>query len=408
MSDANIYLCQGIHHAIAKGRAAGEVHIYASRLICVVQSHKIDLPCAGLVIYRGGANNRLIFFAHPSAPDWQFYTTDPAVLKDSFLQQHDELLPALKYARTTHTWRWLAFAASVVLILAIPLIVLSNAGILINLVANQVPRTWEVELGQIGFSQISTQQPLMDLKVSDPLLLPLVTPLLGGLPAQNYEYHFYISSSTDVNAFALPGGIIVINAGLIKLAASPEEMLGVVGHEIAHVRERHSLKSMISAAGTYTILAALFGDATGVLAIITDLAPLLVTQGYSRQYEEDADEQAIGYLQHAGIDPIGLPNFFERLLRHEKGKAALETALETGSETDSDAAATSSEWLEMGGRFLSSHPATEARIESLRLGIHREFEHYQNLDQAFDILKTRVENHTANQDQWLEHGSNTR
>lgn len=140
-----------------------------------------------------------------------------------------------------------------------------------------------------------------------------------------------------VNAAALPGGNIVIFRNLLTEAESPDEVAGVLAHEIAHVEERHTTESMIRAFGLGLIVSAL-GGSTGANV------ESLVAAGHSRSAEREADAKAMASLQRANISPIATARFFERLGRAEKafGRVAV------------------------GLSYLSTHPLSEERQRAFR------------------------------------------
>ena len=233
------------------------------------------------------------------------------------------------------------------------LVVLALAGLvllkdpLVGLVADQVPASVEVELGKVFFGQISTQLQLVDDDGIDATLDQLVAPLLAGVPDAGYPFDFHLAADPTLNAFAIPGGHVVLHSGLVLEAETPEEVLGVLAHEIAHVTERHSLRQLVSAAGVYVLVQTLFGDLTGLAAVLADGGLQLLTLEFSRDHERDADEVGFRYLTDAGIDPRGMISFFEKLQAEQERLAG-------------DAAA-----LERHLGFLSTHPSSAERIERL-------------------------------------------
>ena len=148
--------------------------------------------------------------------------------------------------------------------------------------------------------------------------------------------------NTDVvNAFALPGNIVVLTEGFIENASSAEEVAGVVAHEMGHVAHDHPIESMYRTATVSVLVSLVTGDAAGGF-LITGLGQWVLNTGYSRAAEREADRYALERLYAAGIDSGGLERFFARLLE-ERGKD--------------------------GGRFsriLSTHPPTRERVEAVR------------------------------------------
>lgn len=139
----------------------------------------------------------------------------------------------------------------------------------------------------------------------------LTTRLLKKLPASAFSYHFTVSDSPEVNAFALPGGYVTINFGLIEAAKSGSEIAAVVAHEIEHVELRHGTKTLLRQLGGWTAISAVFGD-TSLQVPAYALANIGMLT-YGREQEAEADARGLELLVAASIDPAGLATFFERL-----------------------------------------------------------------------------------------------
>lgn len=142
-------------------------------------------------------------------------------------------------------------------------------------------------------------------------------------PTQAFE--FFVIKDTTLNAFALPGGYIGVHSGLIQAAQSESELASVLGHEIAHVTQRHiaqllgkqSQAGMVMLASVLVaILAARNSSQVGQAAITAGSAGAMQAQlGYTRDYEREADRLGLQTLESAGFDVRGMPGFFERLQR---------------------------------------------------------------------------------------------
>ena len=153
--------------------------------------------------------------------------------------------------------------------------------------------------------------------------------------------HVAVVNFRPVNAFALPGGIMVFTRGLIDEAGSAEEIAGIAAHELGHLAHDHSTRALYRSFAVALLIGVLFGDLTGG-ALAGGLAEWLVNTGYSREAERDADAFALERLKAAGIGTQGLADFFARL--EEKH----------GSD---------------GGplfRLLSTHPPTAERLAHIR------------------------------------------
>lgn len=142
---------------------------------------------------------------------------------------------------------------------------------------------------------------------------------------RNLDWSFYIVDSPDVNAFAVPGGFIYMNRGLIERATNLAQVAGVIGHEIGHVTQRHSVEQMqkaqrtnIGVLGLCIFLPNLCASQTGQAAI--SLGANAAMASFSRADEDEADAVAIDYMIRAGIDPNGVPEMFQILLEERQRK----------------------------------------------------------------------------------------
>jgi beta-barrel assembly-enhancing protease len=149
-----------------------------------------------------------------------------------------------------------------------------------------------------------------------------------------YSYHWHVVEDEEVNAFAIPGGHVVVNSGLIQKAASAEELAGVLAHEIQHVERRHSLRG---AAGQliWQILLGLVWDGGSTLG---GVASNLGSLSFSREDEREADERGLKAMVTAGINPQGMVEMMKKLAEGQ----TLEVPL------------------------LQTHPATAERIQRLQ------------------------------------------
>jgi Zn-dependent protease with chaperone function len=143
------------------------------------------------------------------------------------------------------------------------------------------------------------------------------------------------------NAFALPGGTVVMTDDLAKLATDDDQLSAVLAHEIGHVRGRHGLRLGLQAAGVAALTAALFGDAVSITGLAVTLPTAILQNGYSRELETEADEYAFQRLREVGLSPTA---FAEMMQLFEKEH---EKYLGKGASMD----------------YFSTHPATAKRIE---------------------------------------------
>jgi predicted Zn-dependent protease len=182
-----------------------------------------------------------------------------------------------------------------------------------------VPTSLDESIGESAWEQLAP----LDQRCDDPATLAyvdaLTAPLVAALEPQPFTFRFAVADTEDVNAYALPGGYVTINLGLLKKAESGEEIAGVVGHELFHVIHRHGMTRIVRSAGGRVLLGLIFGWSD--LGALMQYAGDLVDLSYDRDQELEADDDGRALLKRAGIDPGGLAKFFERL-RADGGAAS--------------------------------------------------------------------------------------
>lgn len=189
----------------------------------------------------------------------------------------------------------------------------------------------EVQMGADYAAQIDQQLPL----VRDPEIVRYIN-VLGDSIARvsddrGLQWRFNVVDQPDINAFAVPGGFIYVNRGLIERSKTMAELAGVLGHEIAHVTQRHSMEQMakgqkaqIGAAGLCIAFPSFCNSGAGNAAIQYGGGALFAK--FSRDDESEADRYGVTYVTRAGIDPRGMPSMFRTLLAERKtNPAGLET-----------------------------------------------------------------------------------
>lgn len=158
-----------------------------------------------------------------------------------------------------------------------------------------------------------------------------------------FPIHVEAVRAPMVNAFALPGGTVLVTDGMIELAKTPDELAGVLAHEIAHVERRHAMHAAWRSMGVGLVLDAVVGGGTGAGQQAVLLAGGLTEQRFSRTLESEADARAVEMLRASGISTRGMADLFQRMAGRK------------GNETVRQVA----EWF-------STHPDTVRRSERLR------------------------------------------
>lgn len=380
MSDS-FYLAHAFHEGFAQGRAAGDLSVSAAGFCFRSDTQSVTMPLAGARLTLGGASDRIVFIAHPDFPDWSLYTSDHAILRDPVLAAHPELTVALGAMRRKRTRNWAMFAAVFTVLIAVPVVLLLNMGWLTGIAARQVPASWEEQLGKTAFGQYQIQADMIQDPQTAKLLTELTDALTQALPDSRYQFHFYVARNPSLNAFALPGGYVVVHSELLLRADSAEEVLGVLAHEISHVTSQHGTRNLIASTGLFLTVQAALGDASGLLATLAGAAPFLLTQKYSRGFENEADAQGFELLQRARIDGRGMVTFFDKVKSEEERVRA-----KVREQVGDSAGAVLTETPE----FLATHPATDSRIERMREKAAHQQGPFRDMSATFNALKSRV------------------
>jgi predicted Zn-dependent protease len=193
----------------------------------------------------------------------------------------------------------------------------------VTLTACAVSTQQEVEMGSQYAQQINQQLPIIqDVEVNR--YINLLGDSIARLTSRSDipQWHFYVVDSKEVNAFAVPGGYVYVNRGLIERTQRMDQLAGVLGHEIGHVVMRHSIKQMQQQQGTNIGLTAMcvltsVCNNQGSQAAIQVGGSALFSR-FSRGDEAEADSQGVVNTVRAGISPMGMPEMFQILIDERK------------------------------------------------------------------------------------------
>lgn len=155
-----------------------------------------------------------------------------------------------------------------------------------------------------------------------------------------YRLHLRHCPAIGPNAFALPGGPIVLTDQLVRIGEGFLEMTAVLAHEVGHVRLRHGLRTLLQGAGLAALISTLAGDAAAITSVAVTLPTVLLQSGYSREFEDEADGFALQRMKEIGVSPRAYADILKRIEKKRPAK---------GAATARD--------------YFSTHPLTAARIE---------------------------------------------
>jgi Zn-dependent protease with chaperone function len=161
----------------------------------------------------------------------------------------------------------------------------------------------------------------------------------------DYPIQITVVESGEMNAFAIPGGHIVVYDAILERMKTPEELAALLGHEASHIALRHSLRNMFRSLARKMFLSLVIGSDAGIVAVLVDNADNLKGLEYSRSLETDADNNGLKLMSKSGIDVQGMVRLME-LLKKESGSA-------------------------QPAAFLNTHPVFNDRIENIKEQVRR-------------------------------------
>ncbi|KEF32191.1 Exported zinc metalloprotease YfgC precursor [Marinobacter nitratireducens] len=240
----------------------------------------------------------------------------------------------------------------------------------------------ETEIGQQVLTTIRRSTP----RITDPLVYDYLSAityrLVPSAPLENRDLTLILIDDPAINAFAVPGGVVGVNGGLFLNAATEQQFASVLAHELAHLSQRHFARRLeqqetsapLTLAGMIAgiVLSAVTQSDIGIAAIAGTQAMAVQNMlAYSRAHEQEADRVGLDILASAGLDPRGMPEMFEVMMRQNRLQ---------------------------GNRlpeYLSTHPLTQSRVSDTR----NRAEQYPHADirdgQEYHLIRSRLQVHYA-------------
>jgi beta-barrel assembly-enhancing protease len=245
-------------------------------------------------------------------------------------------------AKNSYRGRTLLAWLALVSIFMVPLSAFSQTKITYH--SNKFKPEDDVKLGRQAAQEVEKQMPIMRDREATDYVATVGQRLVAAIPAEfqhsEFSYYFKIVNARDINAFALPGGPMYLNRGMIEAARNEGEMAGVMAHELSHVALRHGT-AQATKAQKYGLFANLLGIGGAVLGGPIGTAAQIGAQGvgvyflkFSREYETEADVLGAQIMARANYDPLDLANMFRTIERVSGGG---------------------------GGGFFSDHPSPKNR-----------------------------------------------
>ncbi|HSN05441.1 MAG TPA: M48 family metallopeptidase [Nitrospira sp.] len=270
------------------------------------------------------------------------YLKDPHLIRafrdaapDHLSQPFEQAAERVRQVRHRHRVMWGTVGGA---ILAVVLALWFGADLLVEMAVSRIPVEWEQKLGEAAYRDFLSHQEVMKEGPAVKAVEEITQRLAEQIPNDPYKFHVTVVKSDVVNAFALPGGYVVVFTGLMKKAESGEEVAGVLGHELNHVLQRHGLERIVKNMGVMAVVAIIVGDQQGLIGLMRQVGVELLTLKFDRAQETEADLTGLQLVYRAKIDPAGMITFFQKLSEKDDGRL---------------------EWL-------STHPMSSARAERLK------------------------------------------
>ena len=310
---------RALHPDLGNEHIAGTIRFTNLALRFESSTTVLEIPLQRLAVELEQTGNERVFFSDPEQPGLQVTSPDASVLDVRGIAQ----LTVLREERNVRLTRWeisrrvklvLGVLAGCVLLWWLALLV---TGLMVRSVVARITPEFEEQYGDSLFQDLKRKMAFVDDTNQNAQVASMAGPLLAALPPNRTQWRFHVITNESPNAFALPGGHIIVFTGLLSLAERPEEVAGTIAHEVAHVTQKHEFRQKIASAGPLLVFQVLLRGRGGALGGLAGGSALLVTQSFSQGYENEADEAGWRYLVAANIDPRGLTGMLRKLKDYE-------------------------------------------------------------------------------------------
>ena len=286
---------------------------------------ELSLPFSAVSVSAGGLDHdQLVVRWGPAPHVHTLYLKDPSLIR-SFrsaappeLTKHlDETAATVRQTRNRNRAVWAVLLA---VIGGLVLLVWFSTDILVGWAVDRIPLDWEQRLGHSAYQDFLLQQTAIKEGPSVAAVQEISQRLIEHLADNPYTFEISVVKNDVVNAFALPGGYVVVFTGLLEKAQSGEEVAGVLSHEFNHVLRRHGLERIVRQLGVVAVLGILLGDQQGLAGVMKQIGVELFSLKFGRAQETEADVTGLQLLHRSQIDPAGMVTFFQRLSDKEEGR----------------------------------------------------------------------------------------
>ena len=255
------------------------------------------------------------------------YLKDPALIiafrraaPSALMARVEQAAEQVRRARHSHRALW---GSAVGVVVGLGLMVWFGSDLIVEWVVVRIPVQWEQKLGETVYQDFLSKETVLKEGPAVSAVQEMTQRMTAKIPNNPYTFQVSVVQSPVVNAFALPGGYVVVFTGLMKKAESGEEVAGVLSHELNHVLQRHGMERLVKMMGLAAVVSILVGDQQGLIGLARQLGLELATLKFGREQETEADVTGIRLLADARIAPDGMIRFFERLSEKDKERVEL-------------------------------------------------------------------------------------
>lgn len=326
MNKGQSFEARAYHPDLGAENLEGTIHFSSVTLRFQSSEAVLEIPLHRLQAKMEQTGEGRIFFSDPEQPGLQISTLDSSVLELGATPQLSALCEQLKARLTRREMSRrmklvVGFFAVSGLVLWLGLLA---TGAMVRSVVGKVSPEFEKHYGDTILADLKAEMAFANDTNQTAPLAAMAAPLLRALPADSPRWQFHIVTNEFPNAFALPGGHIIVTTGLLLLAERPEEVVGTMAHEVAHVTEKHGFRKQISSAGPLLVFQVFLSGRGGAMGVLAGGSALLVNQSFSQEYENEADETGWRYMVAANIDPRGMIDMFRKLQAWEAKQKTLD------------------------------------------------------------------------------------
>jgi Zn-dependent protease with chaperone function len=304
------------------------------------------VPFGPLIPHLEGDDDAWLVFKHEDRPGWELwlerttYLPEITGIADQLPRNFAERWSTL---RTTQATRSAGRVGGLLAGVGCLTLVIGAAcsGIWLMPVLDWIPLQVDEAVGKLAITEAMTGKERCDDPRAKAAVQEVLDRLIKELDDPPFTYQIELVSDPTINAFAAPGGQLVVHSALLADSASADELAAVLGHELTHTNHRHGLKALAQEAGIQLVLAAVIGDASQAIQILAAGSHQLRGLQFSRDQEREADEEGARLMVKAGYDPQAAASFHARM---------------------ADDAGGMDRYLSL----LSTHPASAERVEDLK------------------------------------------